>query len=265
VLSTRQGKSSIMSTLSEFHLPLPMTEAQYYIGQRYLKAQETFKDGVKIVRIDSYEDIPLMSEERFSEGIFSTRLLPAKKVPAIIAGSNGLELEEQTWNATQFVKTVIRPVGRFKDYLTIKMFFHLLDGDFTNEDNNIFELVPERLSERKLETLDIAEDLEDTKYLFDELPIQQGWMESAETMMTVHCLMHIDCSGTPAFFRGIVFNFIYNFTRTRLIKSHRKMLVTMNKWKDMTEDQLCQIEKEALIAGMNDEDENIDTISFLTN
>ncbi len=242
-------KAVIMASLTEFHLPLPITEAEYYIGQRFLKSQETFKDGVEIVRIDPFEDIPLMSDERFSTGIFSTRLLPAKKVPTIIAGSNGFQLEEQTWNATQFVKTVIRPVGKFKDYLTIKLFFHLLDGHPSEEDNNIFELVPNRLSERKLEILDITEDLEDTKYLLDELPIQKGWMETAKTMMTVHCLMHIDCSGTPGLFRGVVFNFIYNFTRTRLIKSHRKMLVTMNEWKDLTEDELLKLEQQAFMAG----------------
>ena len=247
------------AALTEFHLPLPITEAQYYIGQRYLKSQETFKDGVEIVRIDQYEDIPLMSDDRFSKGIFSTRLLPVKKVPTIIAGSNGFQLEEQTWNATQFVKTLIRPVGKFKDYLTIKLFFHLLDGDTSEEDNNIFELVPKRLSERKLEKIDIADDLEDTKYLLDELPIQKGWMENAETMMTVHCLMHIDCSGTPGLFRGILFNFIYNFTRTRLIKSHRKMLVTMNEWKDMTEDELSQIEQKAFMAGKKDDENTIST------
>ena len=244
-------------SLTEFHLPLPITETQYYIGQRYLKSQETFKDGVEIVRIDPFEDIPLMRDERFSKGIFSTRLLPAKKVPSIIAGSNGLQLEEQTWNATQFVKTVIRPVGKFKDYLTIKMFFHLLDGDTCEEDGNIFKLVPNRLSERKLETIDITE--EDTKYLLDELPIQKGWMENAETMMKVHCLMHIDCSGTPALFRGKFFNFIYNFTRTRLIKSHRKMLVTMNEWKDMTEDVLSHIEKQAFMVGKEDEENTTTT------
>ena len=209
------------------------------------------------MRIDPFEDIPLMQDERFSKGIFSTRLLPAKKVPSIIAGSNGLQLEEQTWNATQFVKTVIRPVGKFKDYLTIKMFFHLLDGDTCEEDDNIFELKPNRLSERKLETIDIT-DTKDTKYLLDELPIQKGWRENAETTMTVHCLMHIDCSGTPALFRGIVFNFIYDFTRIRLIKSHRKMLVTMNVWKDMTEDVLSRVEQQAFMVGKED-DENTTT------
>ena len=245
------------ASLTEFHLPLPITEAQYYIGQRYLKSQETFKDGVKIVRMDPFEDIPLMSDERFSNGIFSTRLLPAKKVPSIIAGSGGLKLEEQTWNATQFAKTVIKPVGKFKDYLTIKMFFHLLNGD-TSEADNIFELAPNRLSERKLETIDIAEDLEDTKYLLDELPIQKGWMKTAKTMLTVNCLMHIDCSGTPALFRQIVFKFLYDFTRTRLIKSHRKMLVTMNEWKDMTENELSKIEHQAFTAGEENDESTTD-------
>ncbi len=41
------------------------------------------------------------------------------------------------------------------------------------------------------------------------------------------------------------------------------MLLTMNKWKDMTEDQLCQIEKQALIARKNDEDENINTTCWI--
>ena len=234
-------------SLHEFVFLLPLSVEQYILGSRHLRVQEHLQEDVDILRNDPYKDIPLMPEGRFSEGTYSHRLVPVKhSVPKFLKdGEKHLILEERTWNAEVYSKTVIQPRGTLHDYATIQLFYQLQNDDCSDAEN-IFELIPKNLEKREVVHIDIA-DREEPSGLLEDLKLKEGWIQDSKMKksptMTAHYLVSIDTESTPRLLKSPLKKYLGKFIRRRLVKSHRKLIITMDEWKNLTEDQICELEQ----------------------
>jgi hypothetical protein len=163
--------------IKEFRVTLPMTVEEYQVAQLYSVAEASKNEtgggeGVEVIKNEPYEDVPLLGG-KFNKGQYTYKIYHlASKVPQfvrMIAPKGSLEIHEEAWNAYPYCKTVLSNPGYMKDNFFISVeTYHYADRG-TSE--NLHELSPEKLKQREIIHIDIANDpISRNDYKVDEDP-----------------------------------------------------------------------------------------------
>lgn len=156
----------------EYRIILPLTLEEYQRGQLWsiatLSKEETGGgEGIEVLVNEPFDAVncppesPLRGgDERFQSGQFTHKRYHLKhKVPKfvrIVAPKGSLDLDERSWNAYPYCKTVIDNPDYMKEGFFIDISsMHIEDK---GKEENAHLLSDERLSKREVVTIDIAGD-----------------------------------------------------------------------------------------------------------
>jgi len=147
-----------MTIIKEYRIPLPITVAEYQVGQLYSVA-EASKDntgggeGVEVVKNEPYENET--GKGQFTHKVFRM----GSKVPLLLRKllpKGSTTFHEHAWNAYPHCKTVITQPDYMKEKMECKIeTWHKED---LGEEENVHGLNKAQLKEREVILIDIVKD-----------------------------------------------------------------------------------------------------------
>jgi hypothetical protein len=238
--------------IKEFRITLPMTVEEYQVAQLYSVAEASKNEtgggeGVEVQKNEPYDDVPLLNG-KFNKGQYTYKIYHlASKVPQFVrmcAPKGSLEIHEEAWNAYPYCKTVLTNPGYMKENFIIKVeTYHIADR---GETDNAHELPPEKLKQREVIHIDIANDkvaasdykpTEDPKTFKSEKtgrgPLDKAnWRKEVDPVMTCYKLVTIEFKWFGL--QTKVESFISSTERRLFLNFHRQVFCWTDKWHGMT-------------------------------
>jgi len=252
-----------MSVVREYRIPLPITVDEYHIAQLYSVAEASKNetgggDGVEVVTNEPYENDP----EHGGSGQYTYKIMHLqKKVPGIIrklAPTGSLVVEEEAWNAYPYCKTVYTNKSYMKENFRVEIeTWHKPDRVSKNDPaNKHHKLTADEIRKRNMDFIDIINDpVNSSDYKAEEDPSKfksektgrgpisgAEWYSSCEPYMCCYKLYKVDFK-----WRGlqtVVQNIIMKAVRKLLLNFHRQVFCWMDKWHDLSIEDIRRIEEE---------------------
>ena len=248
----------------ECRIVMPMTVEEYEIAQLYGVAEASKNetgggDGVKIIKNEPYENVPLLKGQ-FNAGQYTLKIFYlASKVPGwvrALSPSGSLEIQEEAWNSYPYCKTVLTNPSYMKKNFQIKVeTYHYPD---CGEMENIHQLTPEQLQKREVIMIDIAgpvahgdynPDHDPTKYVSEKTgrgPLKnepgRKWHHSVEPVMTCYKLVTIEFKWFGL--QGQMEAFIMHQQRRLFVNFNRQLFCFTDKWHGMTIEDIRRLEEQ---------------------
>ncbi|XP_054166789.1 phosphatidylinositol transfer protein alpha isoform-like [Oppia nitens] len=246
--------------IKEFRVVLPLTVEEYQIGQLYSVAEASKNEtgggeGVEVLRNEPFDNYPLLGG-KFSKGQYTYKIYHlASKVPGFVkmlAPKGSLEIHEEAWNAYPYCKTVITN----PDYMKNK--FHITIETMHSPDRgnqeNAHQLSPEKLKQRDIVFIDIANDNVLTKdYKPSEDPTRvtsektgrgplttKNWKDTVEPVMCAYKLVTVEFVWFG--FQNKVESFIQKTERRVFLNFHRQVFCWLDRWHGLTMADIRELE-----------------------
>jgi len=251
--------------IKEYRVTLPLTVPEYQIGQLYSVAEASLREtgggeGVEVRKNEPFNNHKLLNG-RFTSGQYTYKIYHlASKIPLIvryIIPKGVTEVHEEAWNAYPYCKTIITN----PDYM--KNNFHICIETMHYADNgkqeNIHELPPEKLKEREVIHIDIANDpvsnkdykaSEDPKKYRSQLTgrgplVEKDWKNKVDPVMT--CYKLVTCEFKWFGLQNKVESYIQSTERRLFLNFHRQVFCTLDKWHGKTIEDIRKQEEETKI------------------
>jgi len=227
--------------IKEYRIVLPLTVEEYYIGQLYMTAKTSKEatgggEGFQILVNEPY------SNENGS-GQYTHKVLHiGKSLPRIasaILPSKALIVEERSWNAYPYCKTV-NSCPFFGDKLTL--IIESIHKPGRGEEHNAFNLPPNVLQHRIIDFIDIANDpierkdykpTEDPRLVRSQRanrgPLVGNWTATANPVMTCYKLVTVEFKvwGLQKKVENIIQK---TGIRDVFLKAHRSLYCWLDEW-----------------------------------
>jgi len=258
-----------MVLTKEYRIPLPVSVDEYQIAQVYMvakmsKEQTGHGEGVEIVENRPYYDNETSSpdgaggEERKPTGQYTHKIYHiGSRLPSwikAITPTSALQVVEKAWNAYPYCKTVYN-CPFLGDRFNITIITRYLPDAGKTE--NAFGLDDQQLSERVVDTVDIAFDqIDPTKYKKEEDPtifisdktgrgkLQKDWMDNTQPIMT--CYKYCSVEFRYWGLQTRVENFVHKAgLRDVFALGHRQAFCWIDEWFGLTMEDVRQYEKKA--------------------
>ncbi|XP_077302137.1 phosphatidylinositol transfer protein vib [Arctopsyche grandis] len=263
----------------EFRLPLPLTVEEYQVGQLWAVAEASKNEtgggeGIEVIKNEPFKDFPLLGG-KYSSGQYTYKIYHlSSKVPAFIrllAPKGSLEIHEEAWNAYPYCRTVLTNPGYMKENFVICI--ESLHVDDTGDQDNVHELPPEKLKNREVVYIDIANDpIPSSDYKPDLDPttfksVKTGrgpftgnkWWMNQKPVMTCYKLVTVEFKWFGL--QNKVENFILKSERRLFTSFHRQVVCWLDKWhgltmadiraiEDKTKEDLDKLRKQGEVRGM---------------
>ncbi|GLV37018.1 vibrator [Carabus blaptoides fortunei] len=258
--------------IKEFRVTLPLTVEEYQVAQLYSVA-EASKDntgggeGIEVLKNEPFENHPLLGG-KYNTGQYTYKIYHlASKVPAFIrllAPKGSLEIHEEAWNAYPYCKTVITNPKYMKEKFIIVI--ETLHVDDRGQQNNVHELSADKLKQREVVHIDIANDPvaagdfkpdeDPTKFKSEKTGrgplVGPDWKNSVQPVMTCYKLVTVEFKWFGLQTR--IENFIQKSERRLFTNFHRQVFCWTDRWYGLTMNDIRAIEektKEELDAQRN--------------
>ncbi|KAG0228079.1 hypothetical protein BGW42_002429 [Actinomortierella wolfii] len=246
--------------ITEFRITNNVTNAEYQIAQLYnviemSRAESGSGDeGVEIVKNEPYDDGVRQGQYTLKMYHLGARL-PAWLKAILPAGST--TCKEEAWNAFPYCKTVITNEYMDKAFSVTIETMHV-DNDRGNLENAL-NLPPEKLKDRKVVTIDVANDpksyylqtfnpeKEDVTIYRSEKaqrgPLQGEWAKTCDPVMTCYKVVSIEFiwwglqTKTEEYMMAV--------ERDLFTKFHRELFCSLDKWHGLTMDDIRKLEADA--------------------
>uniref|UniRef100_A0A336K9M3 CSON004792 protein n=1 Tax=Culicoides sonorensis TaxID=179676 RepID=A0A336K9M3_CULSO len=272
--------------IKEFRVTLPLTVEEYQVAQLYSVAEVSKNEtgggeGIEVLKNEPFDNYPLLGG-KYSSGQYTYKIYHlASKVPAFIrllAPKGSLEIHEEAWNAYPYCRTVITNPKWMDDKFFINIeTLHVDDiGDSENnpkymkenfficieslhvpdvgDQENVHELPPEKLKQREIVNIDIANDpVASSDYKPSEDPTKfksektgrgpltgPDWKKSVTPVMT--CYKLVTCEFKWFGLQTRIENFIQKSERRLFTVFHRQVFCWMDRWHGMTMDDIRALE-----------------------
>ncbi|XP_061722345.1 phosphatidylinositol transfer protein alpha isoform isoform X1 [Cydia pomonella] len=281
--------------IKEYRVTLPLTVEEYQVAQLYCVAEVSKNEtgggeGIEVIKNEPFKDYPLLGGPsnqssdinggKFSSGQYTYKIYHlASKVPAFIrllAPKGSLEVHEEAWNAYPYCRTVLTNPGYMKDNFVICIeSLHLPDG---GDQNNVHELPPEKLKNREVVHIDIANDpLSSADYKAETDPtkfksvktgrgplVGPNWKADIKPVMTCYKLVTAEFKWFGL--QSKVENVIHKSERRLFTIFHRQVFCSMDDWhgmtmadiraiEDRTKEELERLRREGEVRGMRADNE----------
>lgn len=246
--------------IKEYRVVLPITVEEYQVGQLYSVAEASKNEtgggeGIEVLKNEPFENVPLLGG-KFTRGQYTYKIYHlASKVPTFIrllAPKGSLEIHEEAWNAYPYCKTVITNPDYMKNnfFICIET-MHCPDAG--NQDN-AHELSPEKLKQRDVVYIDIANDsvesrdykeTEDPTKIKSEKtgrgPLIGNWQKTADPIMCAYKLVTVEFKWFGL--QNRVESFIQKTERRIFLNFHRQVFCWLDRWHGMTMKDIREIEE----------------------
>ncbi|CAG0879124.1 unnamed protein product [Cyprideis torosa] len=213
---------------------LPLTVEEYQVAQLYAVAEASKNEtgggeGVEVLKNEPFSNFPLLGG-RYSTGQYTYKIYRlGSKVPGfirMIAPKGSLEIHEEAWNAYPYCRTVL----------------------------TAHQLPPEKLKEREVVKIDIANDPVSTvdynpatdpaKYHSDRAnrgPLLGNWKETVTPIMT--CYKLVTCEFKWFGLQNRVESFTMKTERRLFTNFHRQLFCWMDGWYGLTMEDIREMEE----------------------
>ncbi|EEB18337.1 phosphatidylinositol transfer protein, putative [Pediculus humanus corporis] len=155
--------------IKEYRVTLPLSVEEYHVAQLFCVAEASKEntgggEGIEVLKNEPFDNHPLLSGQ-YSKGQYTYKIYHiASKVPAfvrLLCPKGSLEIHEEAWNAYPYCRTVITNPGYMKEnFLIMIESFHINDSGYQE---NVHQLPPEKLKQREVIHIDIANDKMDPR------------------------------------------------------------------------------------------------------
>lgn len=247
--------------IKEFRVTVPLSVDEYQVAQLYSVAEASKNEtgggeGIEVIKNEPFDNYPLLGG-KYSSGQYTYKIYHlASKVPTMIrllAPKGSLEVHEEAWNAYPYCRTIITNPGYMKEnFLICIESLHV--GDIGNQ-NNVHELPPEKLKQREVIHIDIANDpVTAADYKEHEDPttyksqktgrgplVGTDWMKKANPVMT--CYKLVSCEFKWFGLQTRIENFIQKSERRLFTTFHRQVFCWTDRWYGLTMDDIRAIEE----------------------
>ncbi|KAE8744697.1 hypothetical protein FOCC_FOCC008700 [Frankliniella occidentalis] len=273
--------------IKEFRVTLPLTVEEYQVAQLYSVAEASKNEtgggeGIEVIKNEPFDNYPLLGG-KYSKGQYTYKIYHlASKVPAfirILAPKGSLEIHEEAWNAYPYCKTVITNPHYMKEkFMLVVETLHVPDSGKSNNNpgymkenfyiviesyhigdsghqENVHELPPEKLKQREVIPIDIANDpiaaadyksSEDPKIFKSEKtgrgPLtDEKWTDKVNPVMTCYKLVTVEFKWFGL--QNRIENFIQKAERRLFTTFHRQLFCWMDRWHGLTMADIRAIEE----------------------
>jgi len=247
--------------IKEYRITLPMTVEEYQVAHLYSISEASKNEtgggeGVEVLKNEPFDNMPLLNG-KFCKGQYTYKIYHlASKFPGwikMIAPSGSLEIHEEAWNAYPYYKTVISNPGYMEEkfYIVIES-YHIGDK---GQSENVHELDKEKLEERTVVPIDIANDpVNGADFKRDEDPanfvskktgrgpLKGDWIATADPVMT--CYKLVSCRFKWEVIQNKVEKFIQSTEKRLFTNFHRQIFCWMDKWYGMSMEDIRALEEE---------------------
>ncbi|XP_018333712.1 phosphatidylinositol transfer protein alpha isoform [Agrilus planipennis] len=246
--------------IKEYRVTLPLTVEEYQVAQLFSVAEASKNntgggEGIEVLKNEPFTNVPLLGG-KYNSGQYTYKIYHlASKVPTFIrylAPKGSLEIHEEAWNAYPYCKTVITNPGYMKENFVICIeSLHLPDK---GDKENVHELPPEKLKQRDVVPIDIANDpVHSHDYKEDEDPtkfkskktgrgplVGPNWKNSVQPVMTCYKLVYAEFKWFGL--QNKVEQFIHKSERRLFTNFHRQVFCWIDRWHGLTMDDIRAIE-----------------------
>jgi hypothetical protein len=239
--------------LKEFRIALPFTVEEYRRGQLYMTAKASKEhthggEGVEILKNEPFEDEN--GKGQFTHKVFYI----GSKIPAFIASwipKGVLSVEEKSWNAYPFSKTVYT-CGLAGDRFSMTVESRYQDGMIPKtehvfkdckSDVDFIDIVLDPVAAGKYKEEEDPSKFQSKKS--GRGPLGPDWKETQKPIMCSCKLINIEFR-----FWGLqtsVENFVLGVLRDIFLGGHRQAFCWIDEWFEMTMEQIRAYEKETQI------------------
>lgn len=248
--------------VKEFRICLPMTPDEYQVAQLWSVAKSSREntgggEGIEVIANEPFTDKKDLFKS-YTDGQFTQKLYKlASKVPWWIrklAPKGTLEMHEHAWNAYPFCKTVVSNPDYMKEnfFIEIKS-LHLADN---GQNENVFELPPEKLAKREVINIDIVNDpIPTADYIEAEDPakflsektgrgnLKKDWKTNIPANTPMMCAYKLVTVEFKWFgLQSRVEKFIQSSERRLFTKFHRQLFCWIDQWHGLTMEDIRKIE-----------------------
>lgn len=270
--------------IKEYRVTLPLTVEEYQVAQLYCVAEVSKNEtgggeGIEVIKNEPFKDYPLLGG-KYSSGQYTYKIYHlASKVPAFIrllAPKGSLEVHEEAWNAYPYCRTVLTNPGYMKENFVICIeSLHLPDA---GDQQNVHELPPEKLKNREVVNIDIANDplpaadykpeTDPTKFKSSKTGrgplVGPSWKNDVTPVMTCYKLVTAEFKWFGL--QSKVENVIQKSERRLFTIFHRQVFCSMDDWygmtmadiraiEDRTKEELEKLRREGEVRGMRADNE----------
>ena len=248
-------------SIKEYQITMPMTVEEYEGAQLFAVAETSKAEtgggkGVEVQKNEPYDEnhekyIPLKggySKGQYTQKIYHLgQALPDWIKKVLPNGS--LEIHEESWNAYPYCITVLS----HPKFEAIVETYH---KEGRGDEDNVHELDSQKLNERTVVNIDIANDSVDANdYKEDEDPktfksvktgrgpLEGDWKNSVDPVMTVYKLVTVKVQ-VPWGMQTLVENFIHTEQKRLLTNFNRKLFCWTDKWHGMKMADIRALEEE---------------------
>ncbi|XP_074593634.1 phosphatidylinositol transfer protein vib [Brevipalpus obovatus] len=247
--------------VKEYRVVLPLSVDEYKIGQLFSVAQASKEEtgggeGVEVIKNEPFTNTPLLNG-KYNEGQYTFKIYHLQsKVPSFvkyIAPKGSLEIHEEAWNAYPYCKTVLTNPNYMKG--NFKIIIESLHFPDNGNQENVHELPPEKLKDREVIYIDIANDKvtpkdykeneDPTKFKSVKTnrgPLTADWMSSADPVMTCYKLITVEFKWYGL--QNKVEQFIHKTERRLLLNLHRQLFCWIDRWYGMTIEDIRALEED---------------------
>jgi hypothetical protein len=210
--------------VKEYRILLPLTLNEYQIGQLYttveISKQESSNgdgSGVEILKNEPYVEGDEIGQYTHKFYHLGSRV---PKIVAKLAPSSSLKMNEEAWNSYPNCKTVIANEYLGDRFDLVVRTIHAQDG---GSNDNIHGLSDTLLAKREIITIDLS--------------------GTALNPLCCYKLVTLRCD--IKFVSGIICDLVMNYQAKMFNTFHKQMLDTYPKWKDMTIQEVRELEYRA--------------------
>lgn len=259
--------------IREYRIILPLTVEEYNIAQLWSVAEVSKNEtgggeGIEVVVNEPFDEEhyapspPLTAcGLTFTTGQYTRKLFHlSSKVPGyvrILAPKGSLEVEERAWNAYPYCRTIIENPMYMKENFQLKIESMYVQDKIDEE--NIHQLPPELLEQRKVVYIDIVNDPlhssadyspESDPSKFQSVKTGRGplvgprWWENTE--MPIMCAYKlVTCDFKWWGLQNRVEAMLHNQEKRIFLNFHRQLFCWMDKWYGLTMADIRALEEEA--------------------
>ncbi|XP_067144292.1 phosphatidylinositol transfer protein alpha isoform [Centruroides vittatus] len=246
--------------IKEYRVVLPLTVEEYQVGQLFSVAEASKNEtgggeGIEVLKNEPFHDVPLLGG-KFTTGQYTYKIYHlASKVPAFIrllAPKGSLEIHEEAWNAYPYCKTVITNPDYMKGNFEICI--ETMHCGDCGDQENVHELIPEKLKQREIVYIDIANDPVETRdYKPTEDPTKiksnktgrgplvGNWQKTADPIMCAYKL--VTCEFRWFGLQNRVESFIQKTERRIFLNFHRQVYCWLDRWHGLTMKDIRDLEE----------------------
>ncbi|KAI1285818.1 Phosphatidylinositol transfer protein alpha isoform [Halotydeus destructor] len=246
--------------IKEFRVLLPLTVEEYCIGQLYSVAEASKNEtgggeGVEVVKNEPFDGVPLLGG-KFSKGQYTYKIFHLEsKVPNLVrylVPKGSLKIHEEAWNAYPYCKTVITNPDYMKSNFSITI--ETLHCQDDGKGENVHELPPEKLKNREVIVVDIANDnvsskdykeTEDpTKFKSEKTgrgPLVGKWYETSQPLMCAYKLVTVEFKWFGL--QNKVESFIQKTEKRIFNNFNRQVFCWLDQWHGLTIQDIRDIEE----------------------